>query len=124
MMNPDQTLGFLLHDVARLLRKRFGQSARKSGLSLTRSQWQVLAHLAKNEGIQQSALADLLEIEPSTLVRLLDKLEELGLVEHRPNASDRRIWLLFPQIDRGFYPEGDEEHRGLHPRGGPRRCAG
>jgi MarR family transcriptional regulator for hemolysin len=95
MVHSEPTLGFLLHDVARLLRKRFEQSARTSGLGLTRSQWQVLAHLAKNEGIQQGALADLLEIEPITLVRLLDKLQELGLVERRPHATDRRIWLLF-----------------------------
>jgi DNA-binding MarR family transcriptional regulator len=95
MNRSEPTLGFLLHDVARLLRKRFEQSARKSGLGLTRSQWQVLAYLAKNEGIQQGALADLLEFEPITLVRILDKLQDLGLVERRPHATDRRIWLLY-----------------------------
>jgi len=89
------TLGFLLHDVARLLRKRFEQSARRSGLGLTRSQWQVMAVLAKNEGIQQGALAELLEIEPITLVRILDRLQALDLIERRPHATDRRIWLLF-----------------------------
>ena len=86
------TLGFLLHDVARLLRKRFEQNARGSGL--TRSQWQVLAYLAENEGINQSGLADLLEIEPITLGRIVDKLQVLGLVERRPDPSDRRVWLL------------------------------
>ncbi len=101
MTNSEPTLGFLLHDAARLLRKRFEQSARQSGLGLTRSQWQVLAHLAKNEGIQQGALADLLEIEPITLVRILDKLQELGLVERRPHASDRRVWLLFLKPSAG-----------------------
>jgi len=102
LMNiSEPTLGFLLHDVARHLRKRFEQRARQSGLGLTRSQWQVLAHLAKNEGIQQSALADLLEIEPITLVRLLDKLQELGLVERRPHTTDRRIWLLFLKASAG-----------------------
>src|ERR1700759_988550 len=65
------TLGFLLHEVARLLRKRFEQNARDSGL--TRSQWQVLAYLANNDGINQSGLADLLEIEPITLGRIIDK---------------------------------------------------
>jgi len=89
------TLGFLLHDVARLLRKRFEQSARRSGLGLTRSQWQVMAVLAKNEGIQQGSLAELLEIEPITLVRILDRLQALDLIERRPHATDRRIWLLF-----------------------------
>src|ERR1700742_335619 len=87
------TIGFLLHDVARLLRKRFEQRAK--GLGLTRSQWQPLAYLANNEGIHQAGLADILEIEPITLVRILDKLEARGLVERRQHAADRRIWLLF-----------------------------
>lgn len=86
------TLGFLVHDVARLLRKRFEQNARDSGL--TRSQWQVLAYLERNEGIHQSGLAELLEVEPITLGRLVDKLQRAGLVERRPHATDRRIWLL------------------------------
>lgn len=86
------TLGFLLHEVARLLRRRFEQNARDSGL--TRSQWQVLAYLANNEGINQSGLADLLEIEPITLGRIIDKLQTRGLIERRPDPSDRRAWLL------------------------------
>jgi len=86
------TLGFLLHEVARLLRRRFEQNARGSGL--TRSQWQVLAYLAQNEGINQSGLADLLEIEPITLGRIVDKLQILELIERRPDPSDRRVWLL------------------------------
>src|SRR6478735_3671968 len=89
---PERNLGFLLHDVARLMRKRFEQNAR--GLGLTRSQCQVLAHLARNEGIQQSGLADILEIEPITLTRLLDRLEEAGLVERRAHPTDRRIRQL------------------------------
>src|SRR5258708_35255444 len=83
------TLGFLLHDVARLLRGRFEQNARGSGL--TRSQWQVLAYLAKNEGINQSGLADLLEIEPITLCRIVDKLQARGVGERPPGPSDRRV---------------------------------
>jgi MarR family transcriptional regulator for hemolysin len=86
------TLGFLLHEVARLLRRRFEQNARGSGP--TRSQWQVLAYLAKNEGINQSGLAGLLEIEPITLCRIVDKLQTLGLIERHPDPSDRRAWLL------------------------------
>jgi MarR family transcriptional regulator for hemolysin len=85
-------MGFLLNDVARLLRKRFDQKAR--ALGLTRAQWQVLAHLALNEGIHQGALADILEIEPITLVRILDRLQSAGLIERRPHAKDRRVWLL------------------------------
>lgn len=90
---PERNLGFLLHDVARLMRKRFEQNAR--GLGLTRSQCQVLAHLARNEGIQQSGLADILEVEPITLTRLLDRLEEAGFVERRAHATDRRIRQLY-----------------------------
>src|SRR6266436_4058440 len=86
------TLGFLLHEVARLLKRRFERHARGSGL--TRSQWQVLAYLSLHEGINQSGLAELLEIEPITLGRIVDKLQILGLVERRPDPSDRRVWLL------------------------------
>ena len=86
------TLGFLLHEVARLLKRRFERHARGSGL--TRSQWQVLAYLSLHEGINQSGLAELLEIEPITLCRIVDKLQVLGLVERRPDPSDRRVWLL------------------------------
>src|ERR1700721_1527996 len=61
------TLAFLLHDVARLLKKRLEQNSRGSGL--TRSQWQILAYLAGNEGINQKGLAELLEMEPTRLGR-------------------------------------------------------
>jgi DNA-binding MarR family transcriptional regulator len=90
---PPATLGFLLHDSARLMRKRFEQRAR--GLGLSRSQWQLLVVLRRNEGIQQGALADLLDIEPITLVRLLDRSQAAGLVERRPDPKDRRAWRLF-----------------------------
>ncbi len=93
MTHQNPTVGFLLHDVARLMRKRFEQRAR--GLGLTRAQWQVLVHLAQNEGIHQSGLADILEVEPITLLRILDKLEARGLIERRRHATDRRIWLLY-----------------------------
>ncbi len=92
MEDRSPTLGFLLHDVARLLKRRFEHNARGTGL--TRSQWQVLAHLAQNEGIHQGKLAELLDIEAITLGRIVDRLETLGLIERRPHPSDRRIWLL------------------------------
>ena len=92
---PERTLGFVLHDVARLLRKRFEQRAREAQLPLTRAQWSVLAHLARQEGINQSALAQILEIEPITLVRLLDRLQAAGLVERRPDPGDRRARVLY-----------------------------
>jgi DNA-binding MarR family transcriptional regulator len=92
MADNAPTMGFLLHDVARLLRKRFEQHAR--GFGLTRSQWQVLAYLSQNEGINQSGLAELLDVQPITLARLIDKLEDMQLVERRPDPKDRRVWLL------------------------------
>lgn len=92
MEQLERTLAFLLNDVARLLRTRFEQNARELGL--TRSQWQVLAYLARNEGIQQGALAELLELEPITLTRIIDKLQASGLVERRLHPRDRRVWQL------------------------------
>lgn len=93
-MNEQQpTIGFLLHDVARLQRKRFGQRAKDIGL--TGAQWQAIAHLSKNEGINQAGLAEILEVEPITLVRMLDRLAERGLIERRQHPTDRRTWLLF-----------------------------
>lgn len=90
---PDtRVLGFLLHDVARLLRKRFEQRARGKGL--TRTQWQTLAFLSKNDGIKQRHLADILEVEAITLTRILDRLVEQGLVERRPHPTDRRVSLV------------------------------
>lgn len=92
MENLDKNLGFLLHDVARLMRKRFEQNARELGL--TRSQCSVLAHLARHDGIQQGALAELLEVEPITLTRLVDRLEQMGLVARLSHPTDRRVRLL------------------------------
>lgn len=87
------SLGFLISDTARVLRKRFDQRAREIGL--TRAQWQVLAYLKHNEGINQAGLADLLEIEPITLSRHIDKMEEAGWVTRRPDPDDKRVKLLF-----------------------------
>jgi MarR family transcriptional regulator for hemolysin len=90
-VNPP-TLSFLLHDVARLLKKRLEQHSRGSGL--TRSQWQILAYLAQNEGISQKGLAELLDIEAITLGRIVDKLEAQRLIKRNPHPADRRRWLL------------------------------
>lgn len=87
------TLGFVLHHVSRLARKRFEQRARDFGM--TRSQWQVLTHLAKCEGSNQGHLAEILDVEPITLARLIDKLEKAGLIERRSDPNDRRARLLY-----------------------------
>ncbi|SHN78694.1 MarR family winged helix-turn-helix transcriptional regulator [Bradyrhizobium erythrophlei] len=81
---------FLLHDVARLLKKRFEQNSR----GLTRSQWQVLAYLAENQGINQARLAELIEIEPITLGRIVVRLEALRLIKRDSHPTDRRGWFL------------------------------
>lgn len=91
--DPERSFGFLLHDIARLMRKKFDQRARALGLS--RSQWQVLVHLSRHEGINQSGLAEILEIENITLGRLVDRLQEAGWVERRPDPGDRRARLLY-----------------------------
>jgi MarR family transcriptional regulator for hemolysin len=85
--------GFLLHDVARLYGKKFDQRVRSLGL--TRAQCRVLGYLLLNQGINQAGLAELLEIEPITLVRLLDRMEEAGWLERRPDPTDRRARCLY-----------------------------
>lgn len=87
------SLGFLLHEVARMLRRRFEQNARDLGL--TRAQCQVLAYLSRCEGIHQGGLAELIDVEPITLVPILDRLEGRGLLERRKSPSDRRVRELY-----------------------------
>ncbi len=102
--NLERSLGFLLNDVSRLMRKRFDERARNLGL--TRAQWRVLGHLRRYEGIMQSSLAEILEVETVTLGRHIDRLEDAGWVERRRDPTDRRVWRLHlakksqPMIDR------------------------
>jgi DNA-binding MarR family transcriptional regulator len=92
MESNSPILGFLLCEVARLLKRRTDESAR--GPRLTWSQWRVLANLVQYEGINQSGLAEILEVEPITLCRAVDRLQTLGLIERHPHPSDRRVWSL------------------------------
>lgn len=87
------TLGFLLSDVSRLMRKRFDERARRLGS--TRAQWKTLFTVSRHEGITQGRLADLLEVEPISLCRMIDRLEESGLVERRRDPGDRRAWNIY-----------------------------
>lgn len=89
---PD-SIGVLISDSARLLRRRFDARARRIGVS--RAQWQVLIALARSEGINQAGLAERLEVETITVGRMVDRLEEAGLVERRADPADRRAWRLF-----------------------------
>lgn len=90
---PDQNLGFLVHDVARLMRIAYDRRVRSLGL--TRSQWWVLNNLYFHDGITQSALADLLDIEKPTLGRLLDRLEAKGWVARQVDRHDRRAKRVY-----------------------------
>ena len=88
-----RNFAFILHDVARLLRTTFDR--RVKWLGLTRSQWWVLNHLFRNNGMNQSDIADLLEIERATLGRLLDRREVKGWVRREADAGDRRAKRVF-----------------------------
>ncbi len=83
---------FLLHDVARLMRTRADQHARRYGM--TRAQWVILSWLERQSGISQNDLAGLVEVEPITVCRLVDRLEARGLVERRSDPKDRRVRRL------------------------------
>ena len=91
MTEPDN-LGTMVADVSHLMRRAFDERARSSGLS--RPQWRVLTMLRRHEGINQGGLADLVEVEPITLCRMVDRLQEAELVERRADPADRRAWRL------------------------------
>ena len=93
VLDLDRSFGFLVNDVARLFGRRFDQNGRRLGL--TRAQCRTLGYLARNEGLNQAGLADLLEIRPMTLVRQIDRMEEAGWIERRPDPADRRARRLF-----------------------------
>jgi DNA-binding MarR family transcriptional regulator len=90
-----RAFGFLVHDVARLIKRRFERRARQMGLPITRQQAAVMLNIAGNEGVSQTEVATWLGIEPIALVRILDKLHGEGLVERRANPSDRRVRTLW-----------------------------
>lgn len=87
-----ESLGFLMSDVSRLMRRRFDERARRSGA--TGAQWRTLKILERHEGLNQGRLAELLEVEPITCSRMIDRLQDAGLVDRRPDPSDRRAWKL------------------------------
>ena len=87
-----RNFGFLLNDVARLLRTAYDRRIRRLGL--TRAQWWVLTHLYRCDAVSQTELAETLEIEKPTLGRLLDRLEAKGWVRREHDARDRRMWRV------------------------------
>src|ERR1700761_1649649 len=84
---------FSVNDVARLIRTYADQRASQFGMS--RAQWAVLARLESNQGLKQSELAEMLDLQPITLTRLVDRLCDSGLIERRPDPKDRRAKRLF-----------------------------
>jgi len=82
----------VLSDVARLIRTLADGRARAHGM--TRAQWMILVRLDRQPGMSQNELAALIEVEPITVARLIDRLEKRGMVERRPDPADRRIWRL------------------------------
>jgi MarR family transcriptional regulator for hemolysin len=91
--SPNREFGFILSDVARLLRTYANHKAAQFGM--TRAQWVVLVRLDRSEGLKQCELADILDVQPITLTRLLDRLADNGLIERRPDPEDRRAKRLF-----------------------------
>src|SRR6516165_9994441 len=91
-MDEHQNLGFLLKDVSRLYTRRFEDRAQ--GFALTLPQCKALAYLSKNEGVSQKRLAELIDVDPMSLVRILDRMEADGWVERRPDPEDRRARSL------------------------------
>lgn len=91
--NWDQRLGFLMHDVSRLRRTVFDDFVKPLGV--TRSQWWVLAHLSRHDGMIQSDLANILELGKAALGGLIDRLESSGLVERRADEIDRRAKRVY-----------------------------
>lgn len=88
-----ENVASIMADISRLMRRAFDARARTIGV--TRPQWQVLTVLKRHEGVNQGGLAELLDVEPITVCRMVDRLQDAGLVERRADASDRRSWLLF-----------------------------
>jgi MarR family transcriptional regulator, transcriptional regulator for hemolysin len=89
----DRTLGFLVSDIARLLRRNMDR--RLQSLHLTQAQWRAIVHLSRSEGMTQATLAESLEIQPITLTRLIDRMESAGWVERRMHPLDRRAVQIF-----------------------------
>jgi len=88
----DRDLLYVIHDVARLMRTKFDQRARTYGM--TRAQWVILSRLENQPGLSQNEMAGIVEVEPITIARLIDRLQASGFVERRADPKDRRIWRL------------------------------
>ena len=90
-------LGLLIHEVARLMKRRFEEQAGMHGITLP--QWRTLAQITANEGITQIALANALDIDPMTISGVLDRLDKRGLIERYPDPTDSRAKLARPTAE-------------------------
>jgi MarR family transcriptional regulator for hemolysin len=91
--NWDGRLGFLMHDVSRLRRSVFDEFMKP--MAMTRSQWWILAHLSRHDGMIQSDLANLLDIGKAALGGLIDRLELAKFIERRADDNDRRVKRIY-----------------------------
>lgn len=82
-----------------MVRTEADRRARVHGM--TRAQWVILSRLERQPGLSQKELAEILEVEPITVARLLDRLQARGMVERRPDPADRRVWRLHLLPDAG-----------------------
>lgn len=87
------SLGFDIADTALAMRRAY--DSRASRLGMTRSQWRCVKRIEREPGLRQVELAERLDMEPITLCRLVDRLEEAKLVERRRDPADRRAWRLW-----------------------------
>jgi len=93
-MSIDSDLGYLLHDATRLLRKRVDRRMAACGLST--AQWRLLLATLRNGVVTQARLAEKLEIEPISVSRLVDRMEQAGWVAREADPADRRSKLVVP----------------------------
>ena len=91
--NWDSRLGFLMHDVSRLRRSVFDEFMKP--MAMTRSQWWILAHLSRHDGMIQSDLANVLDIGKAALGGLIDRLEASKFIERRADDNDRRVKRIY-----------------------------
>jgi MarR family transcriptional regulator, transcriptional regulator for hemolysin len=91
--SENKSFAYLLVDVTRLLRKHFDRRA--APLGLTRAQWRALKAISRQEGLSQTDLAELLEMETIPIGRVVDRLQQAGFVERRAEPKDRRRWSLY-----------------------------
>jgi MarR family transcriptional regulator, transcriptional regulator for hemolysin len=88
-----ENFAFEVAETARLIRREANKRA--AVLGATKAQWRVLARLHRmGDGARQIELAEALDVEPITLCRMIDRLEEAGLVERRRDKADRRAWQI------------------------------